>query len=317
MMTPKVSILIPVYNRKRYIAECIQSALEQTFTDFEIVIVDNASDDGTWEICQQFAAKDSRIRIYRNEENIGPVRNWKRCAEEAKGEFSKILFSDDTLEPECLAVMVDKLTDPEVAFVQCAALIGESKANASLAYTFQCSSRIDLVEYINQALWGRAPVSPGAVLLRTNDFLKNLYVGVPTKTNHAYDRHGAGPDVMTLLLTGERYKYIERICDQLVYFRAHDDSFSILNQDDQIRKAYRSVFSYYLQTRLGDISWIRYIAKCWILELWARKRWVSQKDFIRAGEGEGSVDEIIKINTFAFIEVIIILISRIRKLARL
>jgi glycosyltransferase involved in cell wall biosynthesis len=316
-MTPKVSILIPVYNRKRYIDECIQSALDQTFTNFEIVIVDNASDDGTWEICQKFADKDSRIRIYQNEENIGPVRNWKRCAEEAKGEFSKILFSDDELEPECLAVMVEKFSDPEVAFVQCAALIGKSKENASLAYTFQGSSRITLEEYINQVLWGMAPVSPGAVLLRTNDFLKNLYVGFPTKVKHAYDRHGAGPDVMTLLLTGEKYKYIERICDPLVYFRAHDDSFSILNQDDQIRKAYRSVFSYYLQTRLGDLYWMRYIARCWLLEVWMKKRWVPQKDFINAGEGDGSVAEIIRINTFVFIEAIIILISRIRRLAHL
>jgi len=75
---PKVSILIPVFNRKDYIAECIQSALDQTFTDFEVVVVDNASEDGTWEICQQFAANDQRVRIFQNDTNIGPVRNWRR-----------------------------------------------------------------------------------------------------------------------------------------------------------------------------------------------------------------------------------------------
>ena len=98
--SPKVSILIPVYNREAFIAACVQSALEQTFTDFEIIIVDNASTDTTWKICQQIAEQDKRIRIFRNERNIGPVRNWRRCIEEARGVYGKILWSDDLISEE-------------------------------------------------------------------------------------------------------------------------------------------------------------------------------------------------------------------------
>ena len=83
MKSPKVSILIPVFNRKSYISDCIQSALDQTISSIEIIIVDNASNDGTWEICQEYANRDQRIRIFRNDTNIGPVRNWKKCLDPA------------------------------------------------------------------------------------------------------------------------------------------------------------------------------------------------------------------------------------------
>lgn len=137
MNSPRVSILIPVYNREKYIADCIQSALDQTFHDFEIVVVDNASNDGTWEICQEYAARDNRVRIFRNASNIGPVRNWIRCAQEARGEYSKILFSDDLLEPDCIERMLQCLDGrSDVGLLFCAARIGEDKQNAKMAYAF-------------------------------------------------------------------------------------------------------------------------------------------------------------------------------------
>ena len=61
------------------LADCLKSALAQTCGDLEVVVVDNASTDGTWEVCREFAPVDSRVRIFRNPENIGPVRNWQRC----------------------------------------------------------------------------------------------------------------------------------------------------------------------------------------------------------------------------------------------
>ena len=65
-----VSILIPVYNREDYIGACIESAIKQTVTNIEIIIIDNASTDGTWVICQKYSERDSRIRIIRNEVNL-------------------------------------------------------------------------------------------------------------------------------------------------------------------------------------------------------------------------------------------------------
>ena len=97
---PTVSILIPVFNREEFLPDCIQSALSQKYTDFEIIVVDNASNDRSWEIAKDFALNDSRVRVFRNDVNVGPVRNWQRCLDEATGEYAKFLFSDDLMLPD-------------------------------------------------------------------------------------------------------------------------------------------------------------------------------------------------------------------------
>ena len=79
------SILIRFFNRESFIEACVESALAQTHSDLDVVIVDNRSTYRTWEICQTLARRDSRIRIFRNDSNIGPVRNWRRCIDEAVG----------------------------------------------------------------------------------------------------------------------------------------------------------------------------------------------------------------------------------------
>ncbi len=291
-MPPTVSILIPVYNRKRYIKECIQSAIDQTFTDFEIVIVDNASDDGTWETCQQFAAKDPRIRTYRNEENIGPVRNWKRCAEEARGEFSKILFSDDTLEPDCLSQMVPRLDDLDISLVFCAARIGPSRDDAVIAYSLGENSRVNFKEYLRLVLEGKAPVSPGAILIRTTDLLANLHIDIPTATPRPFAKHGAGPDVLISILTAESYAYVQHVPLPLVYFRAHAGSFSIANTNNEVGKGYTSAISYYLSKKFNNADLISYLAISWLKEMRNARVFINPQKYLRGNEGSGSLTEL-------------------------
>ena len=291
---PKVSILIPVFNRKAYIAECIQSALDQTFTDFEIVVVDNASDDGTWEICQQFAAIDQRVRIFQNETNIGPVRNWMRCAREAKGPLSKILFSDDCIEPDCLSEMVPKLDDPAVALVYSAALIGKSRDQSTVTYAQADSSRLDSTDFINLIIFEKAPVSPGAVLIRTQDLLQNLYAQFPTATARKFERNGAGPDVMILLRTASCYPFVANISRPLVYFRVHAGSFTIANSNNDVVKGYRSAIAFFLLRIYGRKPWMEYVAHTWLWQLRFERRWQSPGSFLSEYEGTGSMVQIFK-----------------------
>lgn len=295
----KVSILIPVFNRKQFIAECIQSALDQTFTDFEVVVVDNASDDGTWEICQRFASRDPRVRVFRNDTNIGPVRNWRRCAEEAWGEFSKILFSDDALEPNCLAEMVPKLNDSGVAFVYCAVRAGETWAEANLDYAIGASARLSSTCFLNLVLRGEAPVSPGAILIRTNDLLNNLHTQFPTSTPRPFDKNGAGPDVMIALLTADNYACVEYISMPLVYFRAHAGSFTVENSNNQVAKGYRSAIGYYLKTNRGKRSWLNYLSFLWLLQMKSDQRWVNPRLLLTEYEGSGSARELLTILVYS------------------
>ncbi len=92
-----ITVCIPSYNSARYIAGAIESVLCQTLADFELLIIDDCSTDGTLEIAAAFAARDNRIRLLANERNLGMVRNWNRCLEEARGDYVKYLFSDDLL----------------------------------------------------------------------------------------------------------------------------------------------------------------------------------------------------------------------------
>jgi glycosyltransferase involved in cell wall biosynthesis len=101
-----VSICIPTYNGTRYLKECLDSALAQTFEDFEVVVVDDGSTDSTMDVARQYSRSDGRVRVWRNERNLGLVENWNRCVGLARGEWVKFLFQDDLLEPSCLERML-------------------------------------------------------------------------------------------------------------------------------------------------------------------------------------------------------------------
>ena len=123
--TLRVTIGLPVYNGQNYLAETMESLLAQTYTDFELVISDNASTDRTEAICREYAARDERIRYYCQEENVGASANYNRVFELARGLYFKWAAHDDLLAPtyleRCVAVLY---SDPDVvlAYTQAKAI---------------------------------------------------------------------------------------------------------------------------------------------------------------------------------------------------
>lgn len=111
---PTVSVLIPAWNALRFIDETIESVLAQTFTDFEIVAVDDASGDTTYARLQEWAARDARIRPFRNERNLGMTGNWNRALGHATGELVIKLDSDDLFRPKTLEVLVAAMREADV-----------------------------------------------------------------------------------------------------------------------------------------------------------------------------------------------------------
>lgn len=97
-----VSIGIPSYNYGGYIGAAIDSVLKQTYRKLEVIVVDDCSDDDSFQIAKAKAVVDPRVRPVRNERNLGMVENWNRCLELATGEYVKILCADDLLEPQCV-----------------------------------------------------------------------------------------------------------------------------------------------------------------------------------------------------------------------
>jgi glycosyltransferase involved in cell wall biosynthesis len=126
---PRVSIGLPVYNGERFLEEALDSLLAQTYLDFELIISDNASTDGTREMCRAFAAKDRRVHYYRNLINIGVNRNFNRVFELSRGEYFKWASADDSCKPELLARCLDVLDndDTVVLAYSKASFISEDK----------------------------------------------------------------------------------------------------------------------------------------------------------------------------------------------
>lgn len=111
--TPLISIGLFVYNGERYLGSTLDSILNQTFTDFDLIISDNASTDRTGEISEAYARRDGRVRYYRGEKNMGAGWNVRRVYELATGKYFKWAASDDILEPDFLRRCVEALeSDP-------------------------------------------------------------------------------------------------------------------------------------------------------------------------------------------------------------
>lgn len=114
MDTPKISIGVPVYNGERVLRRAIDSLRAQTCDALEIVICDNASTDGTPEICREYAACDPRVKYVRNERNIGPIANFRRVMELAGGEYFAWNAADDVRPTRALEDCVKALeSSPE------------------------------------------------------------------------------------------------------------------------------------------------------------------------------------------------------------
>ena len=114
-MIPRLSVGLPVYNSSAYVAQSIEAILGQTFDDFELIISDNASTDGTGDICREYASRDSRVRYFRQRRNIGLAPNHNFCVEQARGELFKWAAGDDLYARDLLEKCVAALdAHPEV-----------------------------------------------------------------------------------------------------------------------------------------------------------------------------------------------------------
>ena len=149
MTAPRVSVCIPTYNCARYLGEAIDSALEQDFDDYEIVICDDASSDDTPAVCERYRARG--VRYVRFNERGGAGRTWSRCVEQARGTYVVLLHADDLLERTFLRRAV-AVADRhyEVGLVHCA-----------VQHIDDCGRRLHL-----QRLYDEDRIDSGDILVR-------------------------------------------------------------------------------------------------------------------------------------------------------
>lgn len=172
--TPKISVCIPTYNRPEFLKLAIESVLKQTFSDYELIISDNASGDSTAAVISSF--KDRRINHIRKEKKIGLVDNFNSCLEAATGQYITIFHDDDLMLPDNLAFKVEALDRNERAGMVHSNFHIIDKDGSITKKNAHFLESQDCVEtgssFLRKSLLGFNPVNPPSVVIRKECFDK-------------------------------------------------------------------------------------------------------------------------------------------------
>jgi glycosyltransferase involved in cell wall biosynthesis len=168
---PLVWVVTPVYNGERYLDECIESVIAQTYENWRYVVADNCSTDRTPEIVRAYARRDGRIRLQEHAEFLPIIENWNRALRliPEDADYCKVVHADDTLYPECLERMVEVAErHPSVGMVTSYARWGDEVRHRGVPYPAEVA---DGREICRATLLGRCYVfgSPTSLLLRASD----------------------------------------------------------------------------------------------------------------------------------------------------
>jgi glycosyltransferase involved in cell wall biosynthesis len=217
---PLVCVITPVYNGKQYMAKCIESVLNQTYSNWEYVIVDNCSTDGTKELAAKYAEADKRIRIVDNDSFLTSLQNQNNALKmmSPESKYCKILHADDWLFPECIEKMVELSEDhPNVGIVSSYILSDNTVLGSGLPYTETVMPgtvpcKLWLVE--GRYLFG----NPSSLLIRS-DLIRNRKL--------LYDETYLNTDQIACfeLLKYSDFGFIHQI---LSYMRIHEEQVSSL-----------------------------------------------------------------------------------------
>lgn len=229
---PTVSICLPVYNGERFLAESIESVLAQTYEDFELLIGNDRSKDKSWEIIEDYAKRDKRIKAWTNETNLGHYPNYNACIEQAQGKYIKLFAQDDIFKPEMIERMVDVMEkNPNVSLVATARIwIDEegrtipvqSELDVKMTRPFKKDTIIPGVEALISTLsectnWIGEPA---------NQMFRSAHIGSAFDTS--FNQIGDMEYNYRLLEQGDYYF----IADELCLFRKHASSWTKSNNAD-------------------------------------------------------------------------------------
>ena len=154
--SPAISVLTTVYNREKYLADCIESVQKSHFQDYEHIIVDDGSTDGSLQIAKDYAKIDDRIRVFQNEKNLGDYPNRNQAASYAIGKYLKYIDADDLVYPFGLGILHEFMESfPEAGWGLCSL-----PQDRERPFPFQLSTREAYqYHYLGPGLFHKAPLS--------------------------------------------------------------------------------------------------------------------------------------------------------------
>jgi glycosyltransferase involved in cell wall biosynthesis len=223
--SPLVSVVTPVYNGARYLAECIESVLRQTYTNFEYLIVDNVSTDESLAIARTYAGRDPRVRVVAHDEHLAHlIANWNRSTRQIAPDaaYVKVVHADDWLFEECLERMVDLAErNPSVGLVG-AYRLDEDRVNLDgLPPSTTVLPGRDVVR--SYLLGGPLPFlfgSPTSVLVRAD---------LVRRRDRFYNEHNIHADTEACLdvLSESDFGFVHQV---LTYTRRHNEAMTTFTQ---------------------------------------------------------------------------------------
>ena len=222
MKQPLVSIVTPVYNEEKYLAECIESVLAQTYPNWEYVIVNNCSTDRSLQIAQSYAAQDKRIRVCDNREFLRAISNQNHALRQISSEskYCKVVLGDDWIFPECVTQMVELAeAHPSVAIVGAYGMCGAAVYWDGLPYPSTVMSGRDICRW---TLLGRPYVfgTPTSILIRS-DLVR------ASESFYNESNIHADSEVCCKLLTRGDFGFVHQV---LTYTRVRENSMTSFSQ---------------------------------------------------------------------------------------
>jgi len=215
--TPKISVVVPVYNVEKYLRECVDSVLEQTFSDFELILVDDGSPDNSGKICDEYAKKDSRVRVFhKTNGGVSSARNLG--LENARAEWIMFVDSDDMICADALAVLFPWTKFADVDLVEAgttaSALNAKFRGAAKLVKSDGAFDYAVNLSSFNQRDWGTAPWNK---LFRRKTLLETDALGVPPE-------FWFGEDFLMCLRFSRKMRRAVKIGRSIYFYRRNEFS---------------------------------------------------------------------------------------------
>jgi len=224
-------VVVPVYNVEKYLRECVDSVLAQTFKNFELILVDDGSPDNSGKICDEYAEKDSRVRVF-HKANGGVTSARKLGVENARAEWVMFVDSDDEIFPDALEVLFPWTKNPDVDLIE-GNVTGRSVAEKSAPASRGPATLVRNVNALNYAAQMSARVvwhvSTYVKLFRRETLLKSDALGA----SHEF---WWGEDFLTLLRFSREMRRAVKIARQIYFYRKNEASCTHARKQERTAK---------------------------------------------------------------------------------
>lgn len=202
-----ISIVVPVYNVQQYLDSCVESVMKQTYTNWELLLVDDGSSDDSYALCCQWAQRDQRIRVFQNQHG-GPAKARNTAIEAATGAFVYFIDSDDWIEPDTLELMHTSMLANDADVVVCGLYFDYPNRSKKVLYT-NADCVLSREEALNRIITGKLPSYLCLFLLRRT-VVQELYADYPCHEDYATGYKWFAHARRVVMLATAKYHYIQR-----------------------------------------------------------------------------------------------------------